>query len=147
MSLRQGSLHESYDRDHGVEAGSERSFGMVGAAVFAFAGLLPLLRRAPAAPRLWALAVSVVFLLLGLLWTAPLKPLNRLWLKVGLAVHLMASTVAMAMMFFGVITPIGLVLRALGKSALRRPRDVFATSHWILRHPPGPPPETMRKQF
>ena len=72
---------------------------------------------------------------------------NRLWLRFGQLLHHITSPVALAIMFFLVITPIGLLLRAFGKEFLRlRPSD-SAASYWIHRDPPGPDPASMSEQF
>jgi ABC-type uncharacterized transport system permease subunit len=56
------------------------------------------------------------------------------------------NPVVMAALFFLVFTPMGLLLRLLGKDPLRLRRSADAT-YWIERKPPGPPPETMANQF
>jgi len=53
----------------------------------------------------------------------------------------------LGIMFFVVITPMALVMRALGKDLLRLRFDRAAASYWIDRTPPGPPPESMKDQF
>jgi Saxitoxin biosynthesis operon protein SxtJ len=127
--------------------GSERSFGLVFATFFAVISLTPLLRH-PAGPvRLWGLAIAAVFLVLALTWTAPLRPLNWLWFRVGLLLHAIVTPVIMGLLFYSTMTPIGLLMRLAGKDPLRVRRDVSASSYWIPRDPPGPAPETMKNQF
>jgi hypothetical protein len=53
----------------------------------------------------------------------------------------------MTVIFFGVVTPAGLIMRALGRDPLRLKLDRQAPSYWIPRQPPGPAPDTMRQQF
>jgi hypothetical protein len=53
----------------------------------------------------------------------------------------------MAFLFYSTVVPMGLVMRAFGRDALRLKRDKDAASYWILREPPGPNPETMKHQF
>jgi len=137
--------HESYTREEHVEGSSNRSFGVVFAVVFAIIGLLPLLFGR--APRLWALAVAALFLAVALLVPGLLAPLNRLWLRLGLLLHRVVSPVAMGIVFFGVITPMALVMRLLGKDPLRLRFDRNAPTYWIERHPPGPAPESLKDQF
>ncbi len=76
-----------------------------------------------------------------------LAPLNHLWFKFGLLLHKIVNPVVLAIMFFLVITPIGLLMRALGKDPLRLRLDKAATSYWIDRTPPGPSPDTLGDQF
>lgn len=137
--------HESYTRDEQVDGSSDRSFGLVFAAFFALIGLLPLLLGK--SPRIWALGTAGVFLLAALLFPSLLAPLNRLWLKLGLLLHRIVSPIALGIMFFLVITPMGLVMRAMGKDFLRLRLDPAARSYWIPREPPGPAPESLKNQF
>jgi hypothetical protein len=50
-------------------------------------------------------------------------------------------------MFFGVITPVAALMRMSGHDPMRRRNDPAAPSYWIVRQPPGPPPDSMRHQF
>jgi hypothetical protein len=66
--------------------------------------------------------------------------------SVGFGVVL-AVPIVMRLLFFGVVTPIGLAMRLTGRDPLRRRHDPTATSYWIVRRPPGPSPVSMRRQF
>src|ERR1700730_8516750 len=96
-----------------VAAGSERNFGFVFAAVFAIVGLLPWWHSNPI--RLWALGVAVV--LVAVAWLAPwvLAPFNRLWFRLGLVLHHVVNPIVMALLFYGAVVPMGLLLKARGK--------------------------------
>ena len=88
-------MHEDFTREETVQGSSDRSFGLVMAGFFAIVALLPL-RHAPLSSiRWWALAIAVAFLALALLWTAPLHPLNRLWLKLGLLLSKIISPIVL----------------------------------------------------
>jgi hypothetical protein len=137
--------HESFERDAPVQGSSNRTLGLVFAAVFAIVGVLPLVFGG--AVRLWSLAVAGVFLAIALAAPALLGPLNRLWTRFGLLLHRIVSPVVLGIMFFLVVTPIGLVMRALGKDLLRLRFDKGARSYWLDRTPPGPPPESLSDQF
>lgn len=139
------STHEDLIRSDDVKGSSNRSFGVVFAVVFAVIGLWPLIGAGPV--RLWALAVSLVFLLLAFIAPKTLAPLNRLWLKFGLLLHKVVNPVIMAVMFFLVITPTALVVRLIGKRLLQTSFDREAASYWIERDPPGPDPADMQNQF
>lgn len=128
-----------------VQSSSDRSFGIVFTVFFAIIGLLPLLHGHGL--RLWALAVSAVFLLLALLFPACLAPLNRLWTKFGMLLHHIVSPLALGILFFLVVTPIGLVMRLFGKDPLRLRLDRSASSYWIERTPPGPTADSLKNQF
>jgi hypothetical protein len=137
--------HESYERRDDVRGSSDRSFGIVFAVVFALIGLLPLAFGGTARP--WALAIGGGFLLAALAVPRVLSPLNRLWLRFGLLLHRIVSPLVLGIMFFVVITPMGLLMRALGKDLLRLKLDKSLGSYWIERQPPGPPPESLTDQF
>jgi hypothetical protein len=128
-----------------VTRGSDRSFGIVFACVFALIGLWPMLHGS--APRLWALAVAAACLAAGLLRPQFLSPLNRLWFRFGLLLHHVVNPVLMLLIYYGAVVPTGLVLRALGKDVLRLKLDRTAASYWIIREPPGPAMGSMEKQF
>lgn len=137
--------HEDLSRNQEVEGSSDRSFGLVFTAVFLIVGFWPLLSGN--AIRLWALAVSAVFLALALLRPTLLHPLNRAWMRFGMLLHRVVSPVIMAVMFYLVFTPVGVVMRLLGKDPLRLRMEREAETYWISRTPPGPDPRTMPKQF
>lgn len=139
------SAHEDLSRAEGVKASSERAFGLVFAAFFVLIGLFPLLRGRPM--RLWAFPVAVIFLLAGLLLPAVLKPLNWFWMQLAVVLHKIMTHIVTGAMFFLIFTPIGLLMRAFGKDPLRVAYDPKSSSYWILREPPGPPPESMINQF
>lgn len=138
--------HERYDRQEDVQGGSSnRSFGVVFAAFFAIIGLLPLVSGGRV--HLWALALGGIFLFFGLVFPSALAPLNRLWAKFGLLLHKIVSPIMLGIIFYLVITPIGLLLRLFGKDPLRLKFDRAAKSYWIPRDPPGPAPESFKDQF
>ena len=125
--------------------GSERSFGLVFSTVFALVALAPLVHSG--VPRWWALIVSAGFAITALLIPRILRPLNRIWFAFGLLLHRIVNPIVMAVMFFGVILPAALVLRAMGKKFLRIQYEPGAKSYWIPREQPAPPPRSMSKQF
>jgi hypothetical protein len=139
------AVHEDFSREQAVQGSSDRAFGLTFAAIFALFALWPLVRHRPA--RSWALAVAVVFLVPALVRPHVLGPLNRLWLRLGLLLQRLVTPVVMALLFYGTVTPIALVLRLLGKDLLRLRVDRGAASYWLERRPPGPAPDTMRNQF
>ena len=137
--------HESYERIEDIQGSSDRSFGLVFATVFALIGVVPFLFGKGVV--VWALIVGAAFLALALLVPKVLAPLNRIWLRFGLLLHRIVSPIVLAFMFFVVITPIGLLMRALGKNPLRLSFDPEVESYWIKRSPPGPAPESLKDQF
>jgi hypothetical protein len=97
--------------------------------------------------RRWSLLAATLFLLIALTLPLLLGPLNRLWAGLGSVLHWFTSPVALWVLLYLVITPIGLILRFRGKDILRLRWDPQAQSYWISRDPPGPAAETMRNQF
>jgi hypothetical protein len=128
-----------------VVMSSNRSFGLIFAAFFALVALLPAVHGAPV--RLWALGIAFIFALVAFFAPRVLQPLNWVWFKLGLLLHHVVNPVIMAVMFYGAILPMALLLRALGKDLLRLKRDPTAASYWITREPPGPAVGSMSKQF
>jgi predicted membrane metal-binding protein len=128
-----------------VVAGSDRSFGLVFAAVLALIGVGHALFGGTV--RWWAIGLSGLFLAAALLAPWILAPLNRAWFKLGLALHYVVNPVVMGLVYYTTLVPMGLILRALGKDLLRRKRDAEATTYWISREPPGPARGSMDKQF
>jgi phosphatidylserine synthase len=139
------SFHEDFGRRQAVQTGSERGFGVVFAAVFATVGLWPLLDGETA--RTWSLIVAALFAAAAMVAPALLRPFNRLWFVIGLALHKVVSPLVMALLFYLTVTPVALLMRLAGKDPLRLKFDRRAKSYWIERRPPGPAPETMRHQF
>jgi hypothetical protein len=139
------ALHEDLRREHQVPIGSDRSFGIVFAVVFLIVALWPLWSWN--APRWWALVVAALFA--GVAFTVPalLRPLNYLWFRFGLVLHRIMSQVILALLFFVTVTPIAFIYRLLGRDPLRLKFERDSASYWIVREPPGPPPDTMTKQF
>ena len=137
--------HESLDRDEQHAGSSDRSFGLILATVLAALGLWPLVSGR--SPHVGLFILGAGFLAAALLFPSLLTPLNRLWTKLGLLLHRVVSPVILGIMFFLVITPIGLLMRSLGKNPLKLGLDRNATSYWVLRTPPGPTPESLKDQF
>ena len=137
--------HEDLSRDQRVEGSSDRSFGLVFACAFLLIAIWPVLDGA--APRPWALGVSAFFGLAALLRPALLAGANRVWISFGVLLGKLISPAALGVLFYGVLTPIGLLMRMAGKDTLRLGRDPEALSYWLPREPPGPPPDSMGRQF
>ena len=142
---RRIEIHERLTEDHPITGSSDRSFGVVITIALTVIGLFPLLSGEP--PRWWSLAVAGVILVVTLVRAELLAPFNRVWFRFGLFLHRIVNPVIMAVIYFAVVTPTGLIMRAVGKDPLRLRRDPNAESYWIHRTPPGPEPESMTNQF
>jgi hypothetical protein len=139
------AAHEDLSRKHVARGPSNRSFGFVFSAFFLLVGLSPLRKHQPV--RLWALALAVGFLGVGILLPALLTPLNRLWMQFGHLLGRVTTPIVTGLLFYVVFTPAGFVARLLGKDPLRLRFDTTASTYWQERRPPGPPPEDMANQF
>ena len=120
---------------------SNRSFGILFSIVFAAIAFWPLLNLGDI--RVWSVIVSSIFLLLGLINSKLLYPLNLIWVKFGELIGKVVAPLVMALIFFIILTPIGLFLRLIGKDLLNIKLNQNKT-YWIKRDKePGP----MKRQF
>ena len=99
-----------------IKIGSNRSFGIVFCIVFLIIALYPLTNIGEI--RIWALIISICFLILGLIKSTFLTPLNKLWFKFGIFLGKIISPLVMGIIFFLVVTPIAILMRLLGKDLL-----------------------------
>ncbi len=141
-------LHHEYagTRDE-VKAPSEKSFGVTFACVF---GLLSALQFYRLGIAVWPVVTSMAALgFLATAFAAPtvLRPLNLVWLKFGMLLHRIVNPVIMGLRFFGVFTPMGLIMRLFGGDLLRLRTKTGATSHWILRAEENVEKSSMTNQF
>ena len=144
MAARHG-MHEDLAREEKVEGSSNRSFGLVFAGFFAIVAAISAWRHGWMWP--YATGLAAAFLVVSFAAADILAPLNRAWTKLGLLLGKIVAPIVLGLLFFLSVVPIGLIMRARGKDLLRMKFDRDARSYWIERRPPGPPPETMRKQF
>ncbi len=128
-----------------VKVSSARSFAVVFCVVFAVIGLLPLISGSGI--RIWALAVSAVFLFFTFFFTSVLQPLNVLWFRFGMLLSRIVNPVVMLLIYALTIVPFGVAARLFGKDLLKLKLDQNAKSYWIDRQPPGPMPESIEQQF
>jgi hypothetical protein len=137
--------HEDFAREHAVEQSSDRGFALVFAAAFALIGAWPLLHAA--APRWWAVALAAACALIGWLRPSLLTGANRAWSALGVALGRLVTPLVLGLLFYGVLAPMGILMRLAGKDPLRLRVARRAASHWLTREPPGPPPDSMGNQF
>ncbi|WP_298877224.1 SxtJ family membrane protein [uncultured Bradyrhizobium sp.] len=128
-----------------VAGPSNRNFGFTMASVFALIGLVGLYKHSSHAP-FW-LCAAVVFAGLTLWRPQTLGFANRAWLKLGLLMYRVVNPIIMAILFFGVILPIGWIMRLSGKDFLRLGRSTALSTYWLPRSDPRDISESMRQQF
>ena len=124
-----------------IKIGSNKSFGIVFFVVFLLISLYPLLNNEDI--RIWSLVISFIFLILGILDSKILSPLNKLWFKFGIFLGKVISPIIMGFIFFLVVTPIGLIMRLLGKDVLNL-KNSDIKSYWIEKTGPK---SKMKNQF
>lgn len=117
-----------------VTAGSEKSFGIVFAIVFAIVGLWPVINGGEI--RIPVIIVAGVFLALAFIFPKILKYPNLLWFKFGLLLGAVVAPVVMALVYFVTIVPFGATLRLMGKDILGVRFDPKAESYWVTRDTP-----------
>jgi Saxitoxin biosynthesis operon protein SxtJ len=139
------SHHELGALNHHVEGSSDRSFGLVFAAVFALIAAY----AAWHGGKWWPIELALSAAFLGVALTRPslLAPLNRWWTKLGLLLGAIVAPVVMGLVYFGLITPLALIARLVGKDFLRLKREPAARTYWLARTGPPPARDSLRDQF
>ena len=125
-----------------IKLGSNRSFGIVFFIVFILIAIYPLINQEEV--RIWSLIISFFFLFLGLLNSKILTPLNKLWFKFGILLGKIISPIIMGVIFFLVVTPIGLLMRLFGKDVLNLKLNKKKSSYWVKKVGPK---SKMKNQF
>ena len=120
---------------------TNKSFGIVFCVVFFVIGIYPIVNGGDI--RVWSFVISIIFLILGILNSKVLTPLNKIWLKFGLFLGKIISPFIMAIIFFLVVTPIGLLMRVIGKDVLNLKFN-NNKSYWIQKTGPK---SKMKDQF
>lgn len=134
-NIRSGATHHAQNR----------AFGFLASAALAIAGAWPVLGGA--SPHLWLFWSALGLAALALIRPGVLRPFTRLWLGLGHVLHRITNPVILGLIFCVAMVPIGLLWRLIGKDPLRLRRDPHAASYWLERVPPGPSPESQKKQF
>jgi hypothetical protein len=124
-----------------IKISSNKSFGVVFFIFFLIVSFYPILNESEM--RLWALIISVIFLVLGLVNSKILTPLNKVWFKFGILLGKIVSPIVMGVIFFIVVTPISLIMRLLGKDVLNIKKNKKET-YWIQKTGPK---SKMKNQF
>ena len=124
-----------------IKISSNRSFGIVFFIVFLVIALYPLSYSGEI--RVWSAIISIIFLVLGLFNSKILTPLNKLWFKFGIFLGKIISPIIMGIIFFLVVSPIGLLMRLLGKDLINLKYN-NNKSYWIEKKGPK---SKMKNQF
>ena len=124
-----------------IKIGSNRSFGVVFFIVFLIIGLYPLINSNDI--RIWSVLISSIFLVLGLVNSQILTPLNKIWFKFGILLGKIISPIIMGLVFFFVVTPTGILMRLFQKDLLNLKFNK-KNSYWIEKTGPK---SKMKNQF
>ena len=124
-----------------IKVSSNKSFGIVFSIFFLLISIYPLLNNDPI--YYWSIFVSFIFLVLGLMNSKILSPLNLLWFKFGILLGKIVSPIVMGIIFFLVVTPISIILKMFGKDVLNLKFNNNKT-YWIVKDGPK---SNMKKQF
>ena len=128
-------------RNTEIKIGSNKSFGIVFFIVFLLVALYPLINNGDL--RIWSFITAIIFLILGLINSKILTPLNKLWFKFGLLLGKVISPLIMGIIFFLVVTPTALIMRIIGKDLLNLKFN-NKKSYWIEKTDPK---SKMKNQF
>ena len=115
-------------KNNDIKIGSNKSFGIVFFIVFLIIALYPMLKGQDF--RLWSLIISFIFLILGMINSSILTPLNILWFKFGILLGNIISPIVMAIVFFGVVLPTGIVMKMIRKDLIGLKKNNKNT-YWI----------------
>ena len=115
-------------KNNDIKIGSNKSFGIVFFIVFLIIALYPMLKGQDL--RLWSLIISFIFLILGMINSSILTPLNKIWFKFGILLGNIISPIVMAIVFFVVVTPTGIIMKILRKDLIGLKKNNKNT-YWI----------------
>ena len=111
-----------------IKIGSNRNFGVVFFVVFLLIGLWPILKGNEI--RIWSIVISLIFLILGILYSKILTPFNKVWFRFGIFLGNFISPIIMGIVFFLVVTPTGLIMKLFRKDLINLRKNNSST-YWI----------------
>ena len=124
-----------------IKISSNRSFGIVFFIVFILIAFYPLINQQEI--RIWSVLISLLFLILGIINSKILTPLNKVWFKFGIFLGKIISPIVMGLIFFLVVTPIAFLMRLLKRDILNL-KFSKNNSYWIEKKEPK---SKMKNQF
>jgi len=130
--------------DNKKETKELRTFGLIVGGIFLILGLWPALWRGEE-PRLWALIPGILLVFLGISLPGSLKRAQQVWMVIGHVLGWINTRIILGIVFYGLITPMGLVMRLFGWDSMRRTLVPQADTYRVVRQPR--PPSHMKRQF
>ncbi len=125
--------------------GSDKSFGLTIAIAAVIFALFPLIHHGTV--RVYLLVLAAPFALLAFFSPKTLAPLNAIWMKLGDLLSRIVSPIALGIVFFGVFTPTGFLMRLMGKDPLRLKLDRDVKTYWINREDDPNSSSSFNNQF
>ena len=122
--------------------GSNKSFGLLFFVIFLGFGLWPL--KSGESFNKYLILISIIFLILVLINSKLLSPLNNIWIKFGEILGIIIAPMVMALVYFVILTPVSLIVRIFGKDLLGLKFLKKQDTYWIERKKNLNP---MKKQF
>ena len=129
---------------HQGEKKQLQHFGLLVGGLFAVVGLWPMFLRA-AGPRRWALALALVLVVSALAVPRSLARVYRAWMAAGEVLGWINSRVLLCLIFYGVVTPMGIMKRWLGRDPMRRGFEPGVETYRVPK--PSRPGAHMTRQF
>ncbi len=111
-----------------------RHFGLIVGGIFAAIGLWPVLFRAQG-PRLWALALAVALVVPALVLPRSLTYVHRGWMAAGEALGWINTRIILSVIFYALVTPMGILMRRLGGDPMHRRFEPDATTYRVPKSP------------
>jgi len=130
------------NQQHGTK--DLRQFGLLVGGLFAVIGLWPVLFRSES-PRLWAMIVGGLLVLLGAVLPQSLKQVYAGWMKLGHMLGWINTRIILGIIYYGLVTPMGLVMRLMGKDSMQRSFREDVPTYRVVRVPR--PRHHMKNQF
>ena len=121
-----------------------RHFGLIVGGIFGVIGFWPMVFRGQG-PRLWALAIAVALVIPAVVLPRSLTRVHRVWMAVGETLGWINTRILLSVVFYGVVTPMGIIMRRLGRDPMHRRFDPGAATYRVLK--PGRPGTHMTRQF
>ena len=117
-------------KNSNIKIGTNKSFGIVFFIFFLIVSIFPLFKEGDI--RIWSFIIAIIFLILGLLNSKFLTPLNKIWFKFGILLGSFISPIVMGIVFFFIVTPTSIIMRVLGKNLLNLKKGNKKT-YWVER--------------
>lgn len=131
-------------RNHQAINKELRQFGLVVGGVFSVIGLWPVMFRADS-PRLWAMILGSLLIALGVIVPQTLRQVHQGWMKIGHVLGSINTKIILGIIYYLLITPMGIVMRLMGKDPMHRAVGENVDTYRVVRT--VRPRHHMRNQF